>query len=95
MKITSKSAKYAVVRTAFHGGGVVSVHRSLAAAWRAADANRTEGCTCGCCSVRPITAEARREMPGRGRDYNGDLLPLLDEIPEYTGNEFSPYSLRR
>ena len=95
MKITSKSAKYAVVRTAFHGGGVVSVHRSLAAAWKAADAYRMESCTCGCCGVCPITAEARREMPDRGRDYDGDLLPLLDEIPEYTGNELSPYSLRR
>ena len=95
MRITSKSAAYAVVRTAYHGGGVESVHKSLTAAERAAKAYRRSGCECGCCAVIPITAEARREMPGRGRDYDGDLLPLLDEIPEYTGNEFSPYSLRR
>ena len=95
MKITSKTAKNAVVRTAFHGGGVVSVHRSLAAAERSANKCSNPECSGGCCGVVPITAEARREMPGRGRDYDGDLRPLLEEIPEYTVNEFSPYSLRR
>ena len=95
MRITSKSAAYAVVRTAYHGGGVESVHKSLTAAERAAKAYRRSGCECGCCAVIPITAQARQAMPDHGRDYDGDLLPLLDEIPEYTGDEFSPYSLRR
>lgn len=95
MQITSKVAAYAVVRTAYHGGGVESVHRSLAAADRAAEAYRSAGCICGCCGVLPITEEARRAMPNHGRDDCGELIPLLDEIPAYTGNEFSPYSLRR
>jgi hypothetical protein len=95
MKITSKNTKYAVVRTAFHGGGVVSVHKSLAAAEKAAKKYRNPECSCGCCAVAPITDEARKEMPNHGRDMCGQLLPLLEEIPEYTGNEFSPYVLRR
>lgn len=95
MQITSKSAAYAVVRTAYHGGGVESVHRSLAAAERAAEAYRSAGCTCGCCAVIPITAQARQAMPDHGRDDCGVLIPLLFEIPAYNGNELSPYSLRR
>ena len=90
-----KNARYAVVRTAFHGGGVISSHKSLSAAEKAAKKYRNPDCSCECCAVVPITAEARREMPGRGRDYNGDLLPLLDDIQLYTGNEFSPYVLCR
>ena len=95
MQITSKSAAYAVVRTAYHGGGVASVHKSLAVAERAAKKCSNPECSCGCCGVVPITAKARREMPGHGRDDCGELIPLLAEILAYTGNEFSPYSLRR
>lgn len=90
-----KNAKYAVVRTAFHGGGVISSHKSLAAAERAAKKYRSVGCVCGCCAVIPITAQAREEMPNTGRDDCGELIPLLDNIPIYTGNEFSPYVLCR
>lgn len=95
MQITSKSAAYAVVRTAYHSGGVESVHKSLTAAERAAKAYRRSGCECGCCAVIPITAQARQAMPDHGRDACGFPIPLLSEIPAYTGNEFSPYSLRR
>lgn len=90
-----ENAKYAVVRTAFHGGGVESVHKSLTAAERAAKAYRKSGCECGCCAVIPITVQAREEMPNHGRDICDNLIPLLEDIPEYTGNEFSPYVLRR
>lgn len=90
-----KNAKYAVVRTAFHGGGVESVHKSLTAAGRSAQAWRRSGCECGCCAVIPITVQAREEMPNHGRDDCGFLFPLLSEFPEYTGNELSPYVLRR
>lgn len=90
-----ENAKYAVVRTAFHGGGVESVHKSLTAAERAAKAYRKSGCECGCCAVIPITVQACEEMPNHGRDICDNLIPLLEDIPEYTGNEFSPYVLRR
>lgn len=90
-----KNARYAVVRTAFHGGGVVSSHKSLAAAEKAAKKYRNPDCSCGCCAVVPITAEAREEMPDCGRDMCGQLLQLLEEIPAYADNNFSPYVLRR
>ena len=35
MKLNKENANYAVVKTAFHGGGPLSYHRSLAAATRA------------------------------------------------------------
>jgi hypothetical protein len=49
-----------VVRTRFHGGGIVSTHRSLLAALRAARKQTISGCTCGCCGVVP----ASQELPG-------------------------------
>ena len=73
MQITSKSAAYAVVRTAYHGGGVESVHKSLTAAERAAKAYRRSGCECGCCTVIPITAQARQAM--KDGDYIGARAP--------------------
>src|SRR5712691_7619809 len=44
------SARYLVLRTAFHGGGIVSRHRTLAAAEGVVARLRTE-CTCGCIGV--------------------------------------------
>lgn len=90
-----KNAKYAVVSTAFHGGGVISSHQSLAASEKAAKKCRIANCECGCCAVVPIATQAREEMPNHGRDICDNLIPLLEEIPVYTGNEFSPYVLRR
>lgn len=90
-----KNARYAVIRTAFHGGGIISSHKSLAAAEKATKKYRSVECICGCCAVIPISSEAREEMPNHGRDICNNLIPLLKEVPEYTGNEFSPYVLRR
>lgn len=57
-----------VVLTRFHGGGVVSTHRSLLAALRAARKERIADCTCGCCGVVP----AALELPGtESNDANG------------------------
>lgn len=90
-----KNVKYAVVRTAFHGGGVISSHKSLTAAEKAAKKYKNPECSCGCCAVVPITVQAREEMPNHGRDMCGHLLPLLEKIPIYTYNNFSPYVLCR
>ena len=73
MKLNEKNANYAVIKTAFHGGGVVSYHKSLTAAEKACKKFRGNNCICGCCAVVTIDK--------------------LQEIPEYTGNEFSPYTL--
>lgn len=40
--------QYYVVLTQFHGGGIVSRHRTREAAERAARKQRVSGCVCGC-----------------------------------------------
>lgn len=88
MKLTEKNAKFAVVATAFHGGGVISYHNSLAEAIKAERKATSPCCLCGCCKVVPITRAARKEL-----DYVRPLTtpdtPYLAEIDCYTGNE--PY----
>ena len=47
-------AQYALVRTALHGGGVVSRHRSLRAAVQARIKQMAHtDCECGCCRIIP------------------------------------------
>lgn len=41
---------WSLVRTAFHGGGTISRHRSATRALEAARGFRSD-CTCGCCDV--------------------------------------------
>ena len=43
--------RYAVVLAAFHGGGVVSWHRTREAAERRARRKRMADCVCGCTHV--------------------------------------------
>lgn len=72
--------KFAVVRTAFHGGGVVGYYETLGAARAAARKARTPWCQCGCNGIVPITNKAASEM----WDAGYEPLYLLDEIPSYT-----------
>ena len=92
MKLNEKSARFAVVKTAFHGGGVISYHRSITEALKADKKFSSGTCICGCCRVIPITEEARKELFEHG--YCNSHEDLLEEIPSYTGNE-SPYSIRK
>ena len=46
---------YYVVRTSFHGGGVVSRHRTLERAALALLAYRSDNCTCGCAEIVPAS----------------------------------------
>ena len=46
--------RWAVVRTAFHGGGVVSKHKSATAALLKARSGKSD-CTCGCFTVIPAS----------------------------------------
>lgn len=94
MKLTEKNAEFAVVATAFHHGGVISFHRSLDAAKEAARRWRGTVCQCGCCDVVPVTENARTEMLKDGSDqWYAERIQLFKDLPEYTGNEFSPYTL--
>lgn len=49
MKLNEKNSKFCVVRTGFHGGGIVSFHISLNAALKSKNNNIYPGCDCGCC----------------------------------------------
>ena len=91
MKLNEKNARFAVVKTAFHGGGVISFHNSLAEALKVDKKFSSGGCICGCCRVIPITEEARKELFEEG--YCSRHADLLEDIPCYTGNEFSPYTI--
>lgn len=62
MKLNESNAKFAVVSTAFHGGGVISYHDSFVAALVAAKENTSRHCTCGCCGIVAITDDAMQEM---------------------------------
>jgi hypothetical protein len=52
--MTNTPITHILVATAFHGGGIISRHRSEAAAERAAARWRMSDCTCGCCGVVPV-----------------------------------------
>ena len=91
MKLTEKNSKFAVVKTAFHGGGVISYHNSLEEALKADKKFSSGSCVCGCCRVIPITEEARKELFERG--YCSRRADLLEDIPYFSGNESSPYSI--
>ena len=91
MKLTEQNSKFAVVKTAFHGGGVISYHNSLEKALKVDKKFSSGSCICGCCRVILITEEARKELSKKG--YCSLHADLLKEIPYYTGNEFSPYTI--
>ena len=61
-KLDAGNANFAVVKTAFHGGGVITYHVSLNSAIKSARVFRADSCNCGCCAVVPITEAARQEM---------------------------------
>lgn len=61
MRLTKNNAKFAILTTAFHGGGVLGYYNNLDNAFKAAEKYRG-GCMCGCCSVVPITPAAQKEM---------------------------------
>jgi hypothetical protein len=50
------TAKYDfyLVKTRFHGGGIISQHRTMEAAEAAATRWTVKSCTCGCCGVVAI-----------------------------------------
>jgi hypothetical protein len=55
---SNATGPWVVVRTKFHGGGIVSRHRTATLALDAARRHRITDCDCGCCVVMPATAAA-------------------------------------
>lgn len=84
---SGKAYKFAVVRTAFHGGGIVSMHTTYDLAHKASVADRSSSCACGCNDIVPIDLESQKEL--NRMDFD---VPLLDELPCYDPS-FGPYTL--
>lgn len=60
--------QFVAVRTAFHGGGAISWHRSLAAAEKSAKQYKGNGCACGCAGV--VTAEEYAKLPSKDETFS-------------------------
>ena len=58
---------WCVVKTRFHGGGIVSRHTTKELAERAARKWRSKDCMCGCCGV--VSDEQYRALP-QAEDVN-------------------------
>jgi len=67
--------KYYVVRTAFHGGGIVSRHLSRERAEAAARRYRAKDCICGCAGVFS--------------DEEYEQLETLDENQRHSHNPYA------
>jgi len=70
--VTERMYPFVLVRTAYHGGGVVSRHKSKAGAERAR-ARRLLGCDCRCGCYHVILASAYAGLPcaeQAGSPYN-------------------------
>lgn len=88
MRLTEKTAEYAILKTAYHGGGIIGFSNSLTSALKTAKKHTNSHCSCGCCGVVPITPEARTTMRNYVDDYGNkpyanNILPLLSAYPDY------------
>lgn len=103
--MTKAGINYVVVRTKFHGGGIVSKHKTIEGAVRAAKKYRGSSCTCGCCNIVPTSIFARKALQEVFSDgmgyvagfYIGEFCydcPLYDELPTFE-EAISPYDICR
>jgi hypothetical protein len=94
MKLNETNSKFAVIRTAFHGGGTIAFTNSIDYAFRIAKRNTSTDCTCGCCDIVPVTREAARELDDyyytHFRDsydlFNDEEMTLYKDYPTYKAN---------
>ena len=91
MKLNEKNSKFAIVRTAFHGGGVVAFTNSLKQAMRIKSKHTAEDCECGCCGIVPITKSAYWEMLEAENRFgepifDSDDIFMYDELPTFNTN---------
>lgn len=94
MKLNETNAKFAVIRTAFHGGGTIAFSNSLERAMRIKRENTGSDCDCGCCRIVPVTEEALEEMNGYRNKYGEYVFScnkLYEEYPTYqaSGEHYS------
>lgn len=93
MKLTEKNARFAVVKTAFHNGGTISFHTSLDSALKVQRRYSSGGCTCGCCSVCPITEDAQKEMV-KTLEFCYHVPTLYADLPTWGAvPNLSPYQI--
>ena len=87
-------AKFAVVRTAFHKGGTIKLHRSLSEAQKTAIANFRPCCMCRCCEIFPINEEGAEEMlsyyQGLALTNDVSIQEILPKIHRNNDNEWAP-----
>lgn len=95
--LDEKTSKFAVVRTAFHGGGVVKFTNSIAVAERIERVvkKHNSDCTCGCCEIVAVNKTGRKELYEHYKSepwcssinditmYN-ELTTYKSELPYYT-----------
>lgn len=94
--------QYLVVATQFHGGGVLSRHRSALAAIKASEKGKSNSCCCGCNGVIVIDTDAAE---GKGVEFECIQLqlslwrgiecnaPIYRSESEVRSTASSPYSL--
>ena len=91
MKLTENNSKFAVVRTAFHGGGFVKFTNSLNVAKRILAQTISSDCTCGCADIVPVTEEGASELLNsiedkNEREYSQENMVLYKDLPTFDTN---------
>lgn len=89
MKLNETNAKFAVIKTAFHGGGTIAFSNSLERAMRIKRENTGSDCECECCRIVPVTEEALKEINGYKNKYGEYIFScnkLYEEYPTYQAN---------
>ena len=91
MKLTENNSKFAIVQTAFHGGGVVKFTNSLNYAKRILAQVISSDCTCGCADIVPVTEEGAEEIfnnveDKNERNYLKENMVLYKDLPSFNTN---------
>ena len=91
MKLNENNAKFAIVQTAFHGGGVVKFTNSLNYAKRILAQVISSDCTCGCADIVPVTVEGAEEILNNvedknERNYLKENMVLYKDLPSFNTN---------
>lgn len=68
-------AKYAVLRTCFHGGGLISLHKSLNQAIKSMIKHEYKDCMCGCAGIVDLSADQFNHLYDEKRHRSIYLIP--------------------
>lgn len=83
--------KYFIVSTAFHGGGIITRHKSPQASLRALRHFKNQStCKCGCCDIVCLDADSRDQLVPVMREFypyvSARDLSLLSDLPHYSSD---------